>query len=145
MQEPSGAIPWAPGEHVDVWNHVEVAMALTDVVRAGERGVHLAEVGRQGRDRPGLQPPDPAGAIDRPLEIHRTAEVSRRGQGARPEVCDLIRRQDRLFVVAVVAGIRLGSLLARRVSPEGARRLAVVLAGLGAISALGRGVLELVG
>ena len=49
------------------------------------------------------------------------------------------------IVVAVVAGIRLGSLLARRVSPEGARRLAVVLAGLGAISALGRGVLELVG
>ena len=28
MQEPSGAIPWAPGEHVDIWNHVEGAMAL---------------------------------------------------------------------------------------------------------------------
>jgi hypothetical protein len=27
-QEPSGAIPWAVGEHVDVWNHVEAAMAL---------------------------------------------------------------------------------------------------------------------
>jgi hypothetical protein len=28
MQEPSGAIPWTPGEHVDIWNHVEGAMAL---------------------------------------------------------------------------------------------------------------------
>lgn len=28
MQEPDGAIPWAPGEHTDVWNHVEAAMAL---------------------------------------------------------------------------------------------------------------------
>ena len=28
MQEPDGAIPWTIGEHVDVWNHVEGAMAL---------------------------------------------------------------------------------------------------------------------
>lgn len=28
MQEPSGAIPWTPGAHADVWNHVEAAMAL---------------------------------------------------------------------------------------------------------------------
>lgn len=28
MQEPSGAIPWTPGEHTDIWNHVESAMAL---------------------------------------------------------------------------------------------------------------------
>ncbi|WP_110241358.1 prenyltransferase [Nocardioides gilvus] len=28
MQEPSGAIPWTPGDKVDVWNHVEAAMAL---------------------------------------------------------------------------------------------------------------------
>ena len=28
MQEPCGAIPWTPGEHVDIWNHVEAAMAL---------------------------------------------------------------------------------------------------------------------
>ena len=32
-QEPSGAIPWRPGGHADVWNHVEAAMAL---VAAGE-------------------------------------------------------------------------------------------------------------
>ena len=32
-QEPSGAIPWSVGEHTDVWNHVEAAMAL---VAAGE-------------------------------------------------------------------------------------------------------------
>ena len=28
MQEPGGAIPWTIGEHTDVWNHVEAAMAL---------------------------------------------------------------------------------------------------------------------
>lgn len=28
MQEPSGAIPWTTGEHTDLWNHVEGAMAL---------------------------------------------------------------------------------------------------------------------
>ncbi len=28
MQEPRGAIPWTTGEHTDVWNHVEGAMAL---------------------------------------------------------------------------------------------------------------------
>ena len=27
-QEPDGAIPLAPGEHTDVWNHLEAAMAL---------------------------------------------------------------------------------------------------------------------
>ena len=28
MQEPIGAIPWTTGEHTDLWNHVEGAMAL---------------------------------------------------------------------------------------------------------------------
>ncbi len=28
MQEPSGALPWTTGQHADVWNHVEAAMAL---------------------------------------------------------------------------------------------------------------------
>jgi hypothetical protein len=28
MQEPSGAVPWTPGGHADVWNHVEAAMAM---------------------------------------------------------------------------------------------------------------------
>ena len=28
MQEPCGAIPWTVGEHTDIWNHVEGAMAL---------------------------------------------------------------------------------------------------------------------
>jgi hypothetical protein len=28
MQEPDGAIPWTTGQHTDVWNHVEAAMAL---------------------------------------------------------------------------------------------------------------------
>lgn len=28
MAEPSGAIPWSPGAHTDIWNHVEAAMAL---------------------------------------------------------------------------------------------------------------------
>src|SRR3954465_9454259 len=33
MQEPDGAVPWTVGQHVDVWNHVEAAMAL---MAAGE-------------------------------------------------------------------------------------------------------------
>ena len=28
QQEPSGAVPWVSGQHTDVWNHVEAAMAL---------------------------------------------------------------------------------------------------------------------
>lgn len=35
MQEPSGAIPWTTGQHADVWNHVEAAMAL---LAGGETG-----------------------------------------------------------------------------------------------------------
>lgn len=39
MQEPSGAIPWTPGDKTDVWNHVEAAMALLAAgeVEAAER------------------------------------------------------------------------------------------------------------
>ena len=28
VQQPDGGIPWAVGEHIDAWNHVEAAMAL---------------------------------------------------------------------------------------------------------------------
>jgi hypothetical protein len=38
MQEPDGAIPWSPGAHADVWNHLESVMALTV---AGEDGAAL--------------------------------------------------------------------------------------------------------
>ena len=39
MQEPDGAIPWTPGGHADVWNHLESAMALLvgGQVEAAER------------------------------------------------------------------------------------------------------------
>ncbi len=39
MQEPDGAVPWTVGAHVDVWNHVEAAMALLvgGEVEAAER------------------------------------------------------------------------------------------------------------
>jgi len=39
MQEPDGAIPWTVGEHTDVWNHVEAAMALVvgGQIEAAER------------------------------------------------------------------------------------------------------------
>lgn len=49
------------------------------------------------------------------------------------------------IIVAVIAGIRLGGLLARQVSPQLARRIAIALAGAGALSALVRGVLSLLG
>ena len=39
MQEADGAVPWTTGEHTDVWNHVEAAMALlvAGQVEAAER------------------------------------------------------------------------------------------------------------
>ena len=39
MQEPSGAVPWTIGEHTDIWNHVEAAMAMLvgGQVEAAER------------------------------------------------------------------------------------------------------------
>ena len=39
MQEPSGAVPWTTGEHTDIWNHVEAAMAMLvgGQVEAAER------------------------------------------------------------------------------------------------------------
>jgi len=39
MQEPSGAVPWTIGEHADIWNHVEAAMAMLvgGQVEAAER------------------------------------------------------------------------------------------------------------
>ncbi|WP_307816392.1 prenyltransferase [Nocardioides limicola] len=39
MQEPCGAVPWTVGEHVDIWNHVEAAMAMLvgGQVQAAER------------------------------------------------------------------------------------------------------------
>jgi MMP endo-(1,4)-3-O-methyl-alpha-D-mannosidase len=51
MQLPSGAIPLAPGEHTDIWNHVEGAMALLTggEVSAAERALRWA-VGRQRYD-----------------------------------------------------------------------------------------------
>ncbi|MFN2591190.1 MAG: prenyltransferase, partial [Actinomycetota bacterium] len=36
VQEPSGAIPWFPRGQVDVWDHVESAMALTAAGRWAE-------------------------------------------------------------------------------------------------------------
>lgn len=36
VQEPSGAIAWFPGGHVDTWDHVECAMALSVCGRRGE-------------------------------------------------------------------------------------------------------------
>jgi hypothetical protein len=45
MQEADGAIPWTVGEHVDVWNHVEAAMALmvAGEVAAGEAAYDWCE------------------------------------------------------------------------------------------------------
>jgi len=41
MQEDTGAIPWTVGEHVDIWNHLEAAMALlvAGEVEAAERAI----------------------------------------------------------------------------------------------------------
>lgn len=44
MQEVCGAIPWSPGEHTDIWNHIEGAMALLVAgrVEAAERAYDWA-------------------------------------------------------------------------------------------------------
>jgi hypothetical protein len=41
MQEPDGGIPWTTGEHTDIWNHVEAAMAMLvgGQVEAAERAL----------------------------------------------------------------------------------------------------------
>ncbi len=43
MQEPDGAVPWTVGEHTDVWNHVEAAMALAR--RAGRSRLRSGRYG----------------------------------------------------------------------------------------------------
>lgn len=50
-QEPSGAIPWTAGQHVDIWNHVEAAMGLMV-------GGQVAAAERAYRWVPTLQRPD---------------------------------------------------------------------------------------
>ena len=52
-QLPSGMIPWFPGGHADVWNHVEAAMAL-------DIGGLRAEAERAYEWLAGLQRPDGA-------------------------------------------------------------------------------------
>ncbi len=44
MQEPDGAVPWTIGEHTDVWNHIESAMAMLvgGQVEAAERAYDWA-------------------------------------------------------------------------------------------------------
>lgn len=49
------------------------------------------------------------------------------------------------IIVAVIAGIRLGGMLSQQVTPQLARRIAITLAGAGAVSALLRGIVTLVG
>ena len=64
MQEPDGAVPWTVGEHTDVWNHIESAMALLVgrpgarigpglpvVPRHPARGRLVADEDRRRRDR----------------------------------------------------------------------------------------------
>ncbi len=50
MQESSGAVPWTPGGHTDVWNHVEAAMALvaTGRQRAADRAYDWAFAMQRG-------------------------------------------------------------------------------------------------
>ena len=50
VQEPSGAIPWSPGEHTDVWNHLESAMALLvgDQRAAAERAFAWVRASQRG-------------------------------------------------------------------------------------------------
>lgn len=50
-----------------------------------------------------------------------------------------------IILAAVVAAVVIGSRLARRVSPHSARRVAIAVAGLGAVSSLVRGLIDALG
>ncbi|MDZ5620461.1 prenyltransferase/squalene oxidase repeat-containing protein [Nocardioides bizhenqiangii] len=67
MQEPCGAIPWTVGEHVDIWNHVEGAMAMLV-------GGQVAAAERAYAWIPTMQRPDgsfPMKIVDGEPEDHR--------------------------------------------------------------------------
>ena len=52
MQEPSGAIPFTTGQHADIWNHVEAAMALlaAGLVEAGLGVAAVPSMAMPGRN-----------------------------------------------------------------------------------------------
>lgn len=75
-QRPSGAIPWYPGGHVDAWDHVECAMALSATG-------HTAEAERAYTWLAATQRPDgswpariPANAGTAHAEAHHAAYVA---------------------------------------------------------------------
>ena len=99
-QEPSGAIPWFPGGHVDPWDHVECAMALLvgGEVDAAERVDDpqvlddqrvVAELRLSLVDHQLDRPPDHERGEQRALhevvveEVHVSAPCRRRRSGAR--------------------------------------------------------------
>lgn len=49
VQQADGAIPWEPGRHTDVWDHVECAMALTATGLHAEAEAALAWMARTQR------------------------------------------------------------------------------------------------
>ncbi|WGL50346.1 prenyltransferase [Nocardioides sp. BP30] len=103
MQEPSGAIPWAAGEHVDIWNHVEGAMAMLvgGEVEAAERALTWV---------PSLQRADgswPMKIVDGSVEDER-GEVNMSAYLAVGLWHHWLVRRDRGFVEALWPSVRAG-------------------------------------
>ena len=103
MQEPSGAIPWTVGEHTDIWNHVEAAMALLvgGEVEAAERALRWV---------PTLQRPDgswPMKIVAGEVEDPR-GEVNMSAYFAVGLWHHWLVRQDRVFVDELWPSVRAG-------------------------------------
>jgi hypothetical protein len=103
MQEPCGAVPWTPGEHVDIWNHVEAAMALLvgGEVDAAERAYHWV---------PTMQRPDgswPMKIVDNTVDDPR-GEVNMSAYLAVGLWHHWLVRHDIAFVVELWPSVRAG-------------------------------------
>ena len=64
-------------------HHLADVAAGVDVVRGADDRVHGAQVAGQRGDRAGLEPAEPTGGVDRPLEVERSAPARLRLPGTR--------------------------------------------------------------
>ena len=136
MQEPDGAIPWTVGEHTDVWNHVESAMALLvgGQVEAAERAYDwarldaacrrlVADEDRRRRDRGPLGRDQHVG-LPRRRRLAPLADPSRRGVRPPPVADRAPRARLGRQHAAALRWHRVVAGVGRRCAGDGQRRRA---------------------